>query len=50
MLVADYTGLKVSQFSELRTRLAGAGAECRVVKNTFLKRAAKDAGFRRWAN
>jgi large subunit ribosomal protein L10 len=45
LLVADYTGLKVDQFSELRNRLAGAGAECKVVKNTFLRRAAKEAGL-----
>jgi large subunit ribosomal protein L10 len=45
LLVADYTGLKVGQFNELRNRLAGAGAECRVVKNTFLRRAAKEAGL-----
>ena len=45
LLVADYTGLKVDQFSELRNRLAGAGAECQVVKNTFLRRAAKEAGL-----
>lgn len=45
LLVADYTGLKVGQFSELRGRLAGAGARCTVVKNTFLRRAAKDAGL-----
>jgi len=45
LLVTDYTGLKVDQFSELRNRLAGAGAECKVVKNTFLRRAAKDAGL-----
>lgn len=45
LLVADYTGLKVDQFSELRNRLAGAGAECKVVKNTFLRRAAKQAGL-----
>jgi large subunit ribosomal protein L10 len=45
LLVADYTGLKVGQFSELRSRLAGAGAECKVVKNTFLRRAAKEAGL-----
>ena len=45
LLVADYTGLKVDQFSELRNRLAGAGAECKVVKNTFLRRAAKGAGL-----
>ena len=45
LFVADYTGLKVSQFAELRTRLWNAGARCHVVKNTFLRRAAKDAGL-----
>jgi len=45
LFVADYTGLRVDQFSELRNRLAGAGAECKVVKNTFLRRAAKEAGL-----
>jgi large subunit ribosomal protein L10 len=45
LFVTDYTGLRVDQFSELRNRLAGAGARCHVVKNTFLRRAAKDAGL-----
>src|SRR5688572_6348779 len=45
LFVADYTGLKVDQFSELRTRLSNAGARCHVVKNTFLRRAAKEAGL-----
>ena len=45
LFVTDYTGLRVDQFSELRTRLAGAGARCHVVKNTFLRRAVKDAGL-----
>lgn len=45
LLVADYTGLKVSEFAELRNRLAEAQAECRVVKNTFLRRATVDLGF-----
>ncbi len=45
LFIADYTGLKVSQFAELRTRLWNAGARCHVVKNTFLRRAAKDAGL-----
>ena len=45
LLVADYTGLKVDQFGELRNRLAGVGARCHVVKNTFLRRAAKEAGL-----
>jgi large subunit ribosomal protein L10 len=42
VLVTDYTGLKVDQFSELRTRLAGVGAEYRVVKNTLLRRALQE--------
>ena len=45
LFVTDYTGLRVDQFSEFRTRLADAGARCHVVKNTFLRRAAKDAGL-----
>ena len=45
LFIADYTGLKVSQFAELRNRLWGAGARCHVVKNTFLRRAAKEAGL-----
>lgn len=45
LFIADYTGLKVSQFGELRNRLHGAGARCHVVKNTFLRRAAKEAGL-----
>ena len=44
VLVTDYTGLKVSQFTELRTRLRAANAECRVVKNTFLARVLKESG------
>lgn len=42
LLVVDYTGMKVPHFEELRTRLAGAGARISVVRNTFLKIAAKD--------
>ena len=45
LFVADYTGLKVAQFAELRNRLSSAGARCHVVKNTFLRRAAKEAGL-----
>ena len=45
LFVADYTGLKVAQFAELRTRLWNVGARCHVVKNTFLRRAAKSAGL-----
>ena len=45
LFVADYTGLKVGQFAELRNRLWNVGARCHVVKNTFLRRAAKSAGL-----
>jgi large subunit ribosomal protein L10 len=45
VLVADYQHMKVGDFSELRNRLANAGAEMHVVKNSFLKRAMADAGF-----
>jgi large subunit ribosomal protein L10 len=45
MLVADYQHMNVGQFSELRNRLAPAGAEVRVVKNSFLKRAMSGSGL-----
>src|SRR5436190_4794011 len=45
VFVTDYTGLNVTQFSELRTRLHKAGARCIVVKNSFLRLAAKEAGL-----
>ena len=45
LIVTDYHGLKVDQFSDLRTRLAGVGAKYTVVKNTFLTRAVRDAGM-----
>jgi large subunit ribosomal protein L10 len=45
LIVTEYTGMNVIQFSELRSRLAGAGAKCRVVKNTFLRKAAAEVGY-----
>jgi large subunit ribosomal protein L10 len=45
VLVTDYRGMKVTDFSELRSRLAPAGAEVHVVKNNFLKLAMADSGF-----
>ena len=45
VLVTDYQRMKVGDFSELRNRLAPAGAEVHVVKNNFLKRAMADSGF-----
>ncbi|MEP6809522.1 MAG: 50S ribosomal protein L10 [Chthoniobacterales bacterium] len=45
MLVTDYQRMKVGQFGELRNRLSPAGAEVRVVKNSFLKRAMAASGY-----
>ena len=45
VLVTDYRGMQVTDFSELRNRLAPAGAEVHVVKNNFLKLAMADSGF-----
>ena len=45
VLVTDYRGMKVADFSELRSRLGPAGAEMHVIKNNFLKRAMVDSGF-----
>ena len=45
VLVTDYRGMKVIDFSELRNRLTPAGAEVHVVKNNFLRRAMADSGF-----
>ena len=45
LIVTEYTGMNVLQFSELRIRLAGAGAQCRVVKNTFLRKAVAQVGY-----
>jgi large subunit ribosomal protein L10 len=45
LIVADYTGMTVPHFAELRSRLRGAGAELRVVKNSFIRIAAKELGF-----
>jgi large subunit ribosomal protein L10 len=50
LIVTEYTGMNVLQFSELRSRLAGAGAQCRVVKNTFLRKAAAEVGYPDLAN
>ncbi|HEV2096204.1 MAG TPA: 50S ribosomal protein L10 [Chthoniobacterales bacterium] len=45
VLVTDYQRMKVDQFGELRNRLAPIGAEVRVVKNSFLKRAMAETGM-----
>jgi large subunit ribosomal protein L10 len=43
-VVTEYTGLSVSQLSQLR-RALGTSAKYRVAKNTLVKRAAEDAGI-----
>jgi large subunit ribosomal protein L10 len=45
VIVIDYTGMTVPQFSELRNRLSAAGAECHVAKNSYLRKAMADAGM-----
>ena len=42
LIVVDYSGMKVPHFEELRTRLGGAQAKLSVVRNTFLRIAAKE--------
>ncbi len=45
VIITDYTGMTVDQFTELRNRLGDVDASCHVVKNTFLRRALSDAGL-----
>ncbi len=45
LIVIDYTGLTVRQFTELRSRLGGAGAGCTVAKNTYMRKALAEAGL-----
>ena len=43
LLVADYNRLTVSQFEELRNRLASVGSRIHVSKNSYVKRIIKEA-------
>lgn len=45
LIVADYTGMTVPHFAELRARLAGSGAQIHVVKNSFVKIASRELGM-----
>ncbi len=45
VLVVEYTGLTVPQFTELRHRLADVGAECHVAKNSYMRKALDEAGL-----
>ena len=45
VIVIDYTGLTVPQFSELRNRLADSGGKCTVAKNSYMRKALTEAGL-----
>lgn len=44
-IAVNYTGLKVTPLAELRKRLAKAGAELHVVKNSIFRISAQEAGI-----
>lgn len=45
LIVIDYTGLTVQQFTELRNRLSAAGSSCTVAKNSYMRKVLADAGL-----
>ncbi len=45
LLVIDYTGVTVPEFTQLRASLQAAGSSCMVAKNTFMIKALADAGL-----
>ena len=45
VIVIDYTGLTVKQFTELRNRLTTAGSRCIVAKNSYMRKALTEAGL-----
>ena len=45
VLVVDYGGMTVPEFSELRNRLNENGAECHVAKNTYMRKVLETAGL-----
>ncbi|WP_299486931.1 50S ribosomal protein L10 [Acaryochloris sp. IP29b_bin.137] len=45
-IVIDYHGLTVAEITELRNQLRPAGAQCKITKNTLMRRAIK--GDEKW--
>lgn len=45
LLVIDYAGVSVPEFTKLRADLAAAGARCTVAKNSFMVKAIAEAGL-----
>jgi large subunit ribosomal protein L10 len=45
VIVIDYTGLTVQEFTELRQRLGDGGAQCTVAKNSYMRKALSEAGL-----
>ena len=45
VLVVEYTGMTVPQFTEFRNRLSDVGAECHVAKNSYMRKALGEAGL-----
>jgi len=45
LIVIDYTGLTVHQFTELRNRLGAGGAQCTVAKNSYMRKVLSEAGM-----
>jgi large subunit ribosomal protein L10 len=45
LIVIDYTGLTVSQFTELRNRLGATSSKIVVAKNSYVKKALAEAGL-----
>jgi large subunit ribosomal protein L10 len=47
LLLTDYKGMKVEQFTELRRQLRGVGAELHVVKNRYFRQVTSERGWKR---
>jgi large subunit ribosomal protein L10 len=45
LIVFDYAGLTVQQFTELRNRLDAGGAACTVAKNSYMRKVLTEAGL-----